>query len=78
MRSNLDLFSLWRLKMLEKERLDKLTRANDLQSQLIDARTELAEAVDDEERYRWTCEIDDLEWELEEIYTRLDSEGDGK
>lgn len=64
--------------MTKEERLDKLTEANDLQAQLIDVRTELSEATDDEERYRWTCEIDDLEWELEEIYTRLDSEGDGK
>lgn len=59
--------------MTEEQRLENITRANDLQAQLIDAKTELAEAVDDEARYQWTCEIDDLEWELKELYTQIDS-----
>lgn len=64
--------------MSEKEREVALIRANDLQAQLVDLKAQLERALDDEARYRWTCEIDDYEWELEELYIRLDPTGEGK
>lgn len=61
--------------MTKEERQEKLNRANELQAMLADAKSDFEHPDStDEERYQLSCDIDDIEEELKELYAELDAE----
>ena len=61
--------------MNKEERQEKLNRANELQAMLADAKSDFEHPDStDEERYQLSCDIDDIEEELKELYAELDAE----
>ena len=61
--------------MTQEERQAKLDRANKLQAMLADAKSDFnhPDSTDDE-RYEFSCQIDDIQEELDELYMELDEE----